>query len=362
MRRIRIFLILMIMNVCVNAQTFSLVSLNRAINVLTGIIVFYIFSTQIMGVLKRRCIYTAVVFLCLGFSGKAQNCRVENVDYLDNDLSASVNSRVDANGVKCALVKVQCPQKGIIFEGSVIGEVEQKAGEYWVYVSNGTKMLQIKHADFNPVFVKFSDYNIPNLMSAKTYCIRIHLKNNSVASKNIRPNPNSLRDSPYYSVKNIDKRLTIQEALNKCRTVILGDYSAFTLQKASDYYRDLYGSKYELYFFQPFKPMGSVMFPMNLTKFVREDNQYTISFNQLNEPLITLQITFNPENGKYSLTFINIDKEKYELTISSFQLSTQDLLWQTKESRKVFATTGENKLEYPYLFDILDYWRDKYSK
>lgn len=328
-----------------------------------GALVFYIpFYRQVMSILKSRVIYTAIVCLCIDLSVQAQNCTVESVDYLDNDLSASINQRVDANGVKCALVKVQCPHNDIIFEGNVIGEVEQKAGEYWVYMSNGTKMLQIKHADFNPVFVKFSDYSIPNLMSAKTYCIRVHLKNNSVKDKNIRPNPNSLSDSPYYSVKNIDKRLTIQEAVNKCRTVILGDYSAFTLQKASDYYRDLYGSKYELYYLQPSKPMGSVMFPMNLTKFVREANQYTISFTQLNEQPITLQITFNPENGDYSLMFINIDKEKFELTISSFQLSTQDLLWQTKESRKVYATTGENKLEYPYLFDIIDYWRDKYSK
>ncbi|MBD5268377.1 MAG: hypothetical protein HDS45_02090 [Bacteroides sp.] len=113
---------------------------------------------------------------CVSLSIYAKDFTIEEINHLPRDLSGSINSRLDANNKGCALVKVQCPLEGIVFEGNVIGDVEQKAGEYWVYMSEGTKMLQIKHIGKNPILVTFADYNIPSLLSTQTYCIRIHLE------------------------------------------------------------------------------------------------------------------------------------------------------------------------------------------
>jgi hypothetical protein len=56
-----------------------------------------------------------------------------------NDLSASTYERKDLNGQACALVKVQLAAYGAKFEGNVIGEVAYKTGEYWVYMTEGSR-------------------------------------------------------------------------------------------------------------------------------------------------------------------------------------------------------------------------------
>lgn len=78
------------------------------------------------------------------------------------DLSASTQPRNDLNGNPCALVKVQLATADATFEGNVIGDVAYSQGEYWVYMSAGSYMLNIKHKSFVPLFVNFRDYDINN--------------------------------------------------------------------------------------------------------------------------------------------------------------------------------------------------------
>lgn len=321
-----------------------------------------------MSKLELRQIIT-VVFFCVFSCVYAQDFLIKEVRHIQEDLSGSVNSRVDANNKGCALVKVQCPLDDIVFEGNIIGDVARNAGEYWVYLSEGTKMLQIKHATMNPILVKFSEYDISGLLPKQTYCIRLIVKNNMLSNIEIKPDPNRLGDSPYFSVSDVDKKITIREAHKKCRTIILDDYLALTLQKASEYNRNNYGAKYELNYSRPGRLMDSFIFPMNYSKFLREGNQYTISFTQLNEPPISLQIIFSPEKGDYSFVFTNVDEEKSNMTIKNFKLSKQEYLWlnfysvwRNFNSEGIFATIGNNSLSYPFLFDILDYWVEKYGK
>lgn len=318
-------------------------------------------KSNIMSNLGLRQIIIVVCF-CVYSCMYAQDFLIKDVRHVQEDLSGSVNSRVDANNKGCALVKVQCTLDDIVFEGNIIGDVARNAGEYWVYLSEGTKMLQIKHATMNPILVKFSEYDISGLLPKQTYCIRLIVKNNMLSNIEIKPDPNRLGDSPYFSVSDVDKKITIREAHKKCRTIILDDYLALTLQKASDYNRVNYGAKYELNYSLPGKLMDSFIFPMNYSKFLHEGNQYTISFTQLNEPPVTLKIIFSPEDGQYSFMFTNIEEEKSDMTISNIKLSIQDSLWQTKYSEEVFATIGNNESSYPFLFDILDYWVEKYGK
>lgn len=56
------------------------------------------------------------------------------------------DKKYDANGVPCAVVKVQLPVAGVGFEGNVI-ESQYHINEYWVWFSsgtNGTKRFRIK--------------------------------------------------------------------------------------------------------------------------------------------------------------------------------------------------------------------------
>lgn len=91
------------------------------------------------------------------------------------DLSAAKYKRKDLNGVTCALVKVQIVADDVEFFGNVVGDVDRKAGEYWVYLIDGTKMFRIQSNSFIPVNITFADYDIPAVLSNNTYIVTLEL-------------------------------------------------------------------------------------------------------------------------------------------------------------------------------------------
>ena len=103
----------------------------------------------------------------------AQKLTVEKMEVAPMDLSASTQPRNDRNGNPCALVKVQLATQGASFEGSVIGDTEFKKGEYWVYMSAGSYMLNIKNSSFLPLFVNFRDYDIKRVEGKTTYVLTL---------------------------------------------------------------------------------------------------------------------------------------------------------------------------------------------
>ena len=98
----------------------------------------------------------------------AQKLTVESMQ-ATYDLSASQYRRIDLNSEPCGLVKVSLAARGATFEGSVIEPVEYKTGEYWVYMSKGSRELRIKHPSYVPLHVKFADYGIKDIQPLTTY-------------------------------------------------------------------------------------------------------------------------------------------------------------------------------------------------
>ncbi len=90
-----------------------------------------------------------------------------------NDISASQYERKDLNGQACALIKVSLPSPGVLFEGNVIEPVEYKTGEFWVYMSSGSKELRIKHPQTHPLHVRFDEYGIKKVESKSTYYLTV---------------------------------------------------------------------------------------------------------------------------------------------------------------------------------------------
>lgn len=105
----------------------------------------------------------------------AQKLTVESMKIAGNDISASQYERKDLNGQACALVKVLLPMPGAVFEGNVIGSVDFKTGEYWVYMTEGSKELRIKHPQAQPVQAVFKDYGVEKLTSKTTYTLSVLL-------------------------------------------------------------------------------------------------------------------------------------------------------------------------------------------
>lgn len=107
----------------------------------------------------------------------AQELSIKSMCESSNDLAARTLPRKDLNGIECALLKVQIVGQGVTFSGNVMGDVEYKGNEYWVYMPNGSKRLKISHPDCLPVEVVFENYGIGKVQGKTTYVLTV-VKNN----------------------------------------------------------------------------------------------------------------------------------------------------------------------------------------
>ena len=121
--------------------------------------------------MRRLLLSILVSFLVMQIS--AQELTVKSFVENTKDLSASTNPRNDNNGTPCALVKVRIAAKGVLFEGNVVGNVDYRTSEYWVYMAKGSKRLTLKLEDYLPLDVAFADYAINALESKMTYMLTI---------------------------------------------------------------------------------------------------------------------------------------------------------------------------------------------
>lgn len=120
-------------------------------------------------------VISALLFTLFVFSVAAQKMKVESMALMPMDMSAAVNQRKDLNGKECALIKVSMTVSNATFGGSIIGDVQRDGSDYWVYVTPGTKMLQIKHPNYKSLMVMFPDYGIARVEGKRTYLLDINL-------------------------------------------------------------------------------------------------------------------------------------------------------------------------------------------
>ena len=118
--------------------------------------------------MKLRAIFLIATLASL-LGVRAQKLTVEAMKPAPMDLSASQYERKDLTGKACALVKVQLATAGAKFQGNVIGNTSYDTGEYWVYMSEGSYMLSVKHPNFVPLDLDFRDYGINGVQTKNTY-------------------------------------------------------------------------------------------------------------------------------------------------------------------------------------------------
>ena len=129
-----------------------------------------LYDKTINGQNTMRKYLALLMILCCIFPDvvHAQELTVKSMQ-ATNDLSASQHRRADRNNEPCGLVKVSLATTGATFEGNVIPPVEYKTGEYWVYMTKGSRELRIKHPSFVPLHVNFADYGIKGVQPLTTY-------------------------------------------------------------------------------------------------------------------------------------------------------------------------------------------------
>lgn len=125
---------------------------------------------------------TLLTIFVIGISAFAQQLTVKSMTANPLDLTASTKMRRDLNNEPCALVKVVLCADGATFEGNIIGDTKLYTNEYWVYMTDGSKMLKIKHGSYKPLMVTFADYGINSLEQKSTYTLDIDIPQATAAT------------------------------------------------------------------------------------------------------------------------------------------------------------------------------------
>ena len=99
----------------------------------------------------------------------AQDITVKSFALDPTDLTASTHRRNDLNGDACALVKVQLAKPGAQFYGNVMGDSSYEMSVYMVYMTKGSKMLEVRLEGYLPIRVNFNDWDIPAVEPLSTY-------------------------------------------------------------------------------------------------------------------------------------------------------------------------------------------------
>lgn len=106
----------------------------------------------------------------LSLSLNAQNIKVSKFELLEKDMTANTygTQKLDQNGEKAALIKIQAPEQGFTFDGGSLGIVarEDHNGEIWLYVPRQSKKLTIQHKDYGTLRDYY--YGMP-IQGARTY-------------------------------------------------------------------------------------------------------------------------------------------------------------------------------------------------
>ena len=87
----------------------------------------------------------------------AQEATVKSFETAPMDVTAQQYARLDLHREKCAVVKVRVIADGVAFKGNLIGEPVENPGEYWVYLTGGTKQVQILSRSFLPFMYYFPE-------------------------------------------------------------------------------------------------------------------------------------------------------------------------------------------------------------
>ena len=152
----------------------------------------------------RKILLSIVLLYAAISSAIAQKLTVESFKLASSDLTAQTQPRKDLNNKNCALIKVGLGLQGVQFEGSIVGNVENKTGEYWVYIPQGNRMLNVKHANYAPIMVTFADYGIEKLESNRTYELVVTVLGDIETSQ--KKQTLSIRTSPTFATVLIDNK------------------------------------------------------------------------------------------------------------------------------------------------------------
>ena len=166
----------------------------------------------------KRWLFFIGCVLCLLLNLCAQEIQVKRFAETQ-EINWVPKQRRDNNGVICALVRVVAPlNKGVLFQGNVIGEIAYKGNEYCVYLSEGSRYLRIHYPGCETLFVDFKALGYDGLQSKGVYELVLAL------SDELRyrvPEVAAIRRTSEESVRQMK---IIRDAVNKLGVQYIGPF------------------------------------------------------------------------------------------------------------------------------------------
>ena len=120
---------------------------------------------------KLTRIFFLLLSLLLSFGASAQKLSVESFSLAASDISAQTQPRKDLNDAPCALVKVQFVGNILNVKGNVILPLLKEDYETWVYLTHGSRQMQVTAKHYLPLMIKFADYGVESVEKNRTYVL-----------------------------------------------------------------------------------------------------------------------------------------------------------------------------------------------
>lgn len=164
----------------------------------------------------------ALAALLIALLACAQELTVTDFRPTINPMTVDMQRR-DANNSICAIVKVELPVAGATFSGNVVGDTPLRTSEYWVYMTPGTKMLQVKCPGHYPLMVDFRQLGCDALREKTIYTLRLKPDASVAANGSVAADPGA-----NYLVLDITPKTGAQVKIdNQLQTVKNGSVRAY---------------------------------------------------------------------------------------------------------------------------------------
>ena len=167
--------------------------------------------------MKKRILHFIFgIILCLGTS--ALELKVKSFSLSATDISAQTQPRKDLNDEPCALIKVQLVGDILDVEGNVIKPLVKKNYETWVYLTHGSRQMQVTAKNYLPLMIKFADYGVESVEKNRTYVLVLSQpgasSNQSAVTSAVSTSPIQTPTAPSNATSNDVLTIPVKDGVN----------------------------------------------------------------------------------------------------------------------------------------------------
>lgn len=123
--------------------------------------------------METRHYIISFLLAILPMAAISQELKVQSFSLSPTEIIPSSDQRKDLNGENCALVKVQVVDGIDRVEGNIIGDIDSRGTEKWIYLTQGTKVFRLYPHSHLPVSISTSEFDIEKLEGNRVYILRL---------------------------------------------------------------------------------------------------------------------------------------------------------------------------------------------